>query len=152
MRTGHRDSKTRTVEAGNLAAWMEDTGEFWLLHGTAVVSHGANTFLPLERFVAEWREGLARAMHMLDQYGANTVRRVEAGVHGVKDVRYVGHGQIEPVKARRNQAAYSQTLALWDEQAQSNFLMEATNKIHNLFAQPHISSDEWPAFLSQCRK
>ena len=63
--------------------YFEDTGELWILHGSAVFETKAHKLLSVDKIFEGWAAALRRAMWMFDYHGAFSARRVEVGLAGL---------------------------------------------------------------------
>jgi hypothetical protein len=125
-------------ESRNVAMWFDETGEFWVLHGTAIDEwKPGRKNLNVRILFCGWYDNLRKAMAIYDHLGASPVRRVETGLVGVKGASLRGGPTLTAPVARKEQCVMSRQLRNWNEDAQLEFLTCAYNKVENLFGLPH---------------
>lgn len=130
-------------EAANISMWFDETGEFWVVHGTAVADwKSGRTMLRVDAVLRGWDENLRSAMKMLDRHGAYPARRVEAGVVDIKGTMWPAEMVSYSKPARRPESFLSRQHRDWSEDAQLAFLMDAYNKIRDNFALAHADQDD----------
>jgi hypothetical protein len=134
-------------ESEDLAMYFEDTGEFWLLHGSAVFETKAHKLLGVDTTFQGWSTALRRAMWLFDRYGAFSARRVEVGLTGLDGVRWPGDYEASRPPARRPEVLFERQQRDWDAEAQEAFLIDALGKVRNLFAMPRWKPVEAAVFI-----
>ena len=135
-------------ESRNVAMYFDETGEFWVIHGTAIYDYpNVGSALNVNSLLSGWADSLHRAMAFFDKYGANPTRKVEAGLMGVHGAYLPARFQSESIPARKNSCVIQQQQRNWDEQAQLDFLTDAYNKVLNLFGLPHRDQNDVRKFL-----
>ena len=78
-----------TFGTRNVAMWFDETGEFWVIHGTAIVEwRKGHRRLAVPSLIRGWHSSLRRAMAIFNRLDAFPVRRVEAGLTGVLGVTW----------------------------------------------------------------
>ncbi|TJW51945.1 MAG: hypothetical protein E5X65_20660 [Mesorhizobium sp.] len=130
---------TEWVEANkpssrNMTMFFEDTGEFWMLHGSVIAQHQGQSLLREQLMLGQWSRTLRRAMTVMDRFQAHKTRRVEAGLFGVKDLHWFSEWQGDRTPSRRNATREVLQGADWSAEAQLTFLTNAYNRVRNLFA------------------
>lgn len=85
---------------------------------------------------------------MLDRYGASPVRKVEAGLTGVRDVRWPGQWQTESPPARKDRCVAVRQNRDWSEEARLGFLTDAYNKVRDLYGFPRAAPEDTRKLLS----
>jgi hypothetical protein len=128
-------------ETRDVAMWFEETGEFWVIHGTAIDERGHKT-LSVPSLPGGWYNSLYHAMAIFDRFGALPVRKVEAGLTGVRGVMWPNHFVSGTMPARRGQCVHVRQRRDWNDEAQLEFLTEAYNKVRDLFSLPRASRNE----------
>lgn len=135
----------------DLVMYFEDTGEFWMITGSAIVSYsGTNTrSVDLATVFQGWASAMRRSHWILDRFGAFPTRRVEVGFTGFHDVRFPG-GWYEAGRppARRSELRFDRTLRDWCPQAQEAFLIEALGKVFRLFGKSPLGQSEAAKFVA----
>lgn len=115
--------------AANVSMFLDETGEFWVLHGTAVHD---NT-LGVASVMRMWASTLRRANFFFDFHHASPVRQVEVGVVGIKDVRWPGNYAAERRPSRKSTFSYEAVDRNWTSERQREFLIEAYTRLSDLF-------------------
>jgi hypothetical protein len=129
-------------ETRNVAMWFDQTGEFWVIHGTAIDEwkQGRHA-LRAEALIRGWHHGLRQAMAIYNRLGADHARKVEAGLVGVRGVLWPSRFRSDSIPARKGQCALTRQLHNWNEDAQRQFLTDAYNKVRDLFGLPHVDQE-----------
>ncbi|WP_306224940.1 hypothetical protein [Bosea beijingensis] len=130
------------VRAEDVSMYFDATGEFWILHGSAVIEAGnGRRFLQLAWVFKGWATALRRIQWLLDHFGALPARRVEVGFTGMEDVRFPGGWHISSnPPARRNAWKLERTRRDWSNPAeQEAFLTEAFDEAFALFGLNSLS-------------
>lgn len=125
-------------KTANISMWFDETGEYWIVHGTAVAEWKEDKkMLRVGPMLRGWRDNLRGAMKVLDRHGANAARRVEAGVVGIKGTMWPADMLSYSVAARKADSIIARQQRDWSDDAQLDFLTDAYNKIRDNFALPH---------------
>ncbi len=129
--------------------YFETTGEFWILHGSAITEADNNRrFLNLAWVFNGWATTLRRVHWLFDHFGALPARRVEVGFTGIENVRFPGGWNISNPPARRNALKFEQTQRDWTNPAvQEAFLAEAFDEVFSLFGLDRRSPAETLVFV-----
>jgi len=79
-------------ESRDLTMYFEDTGEFWMITGSPIVTYsGSNKrAVDLAAVFRGWASAIRRIHWILDHFGALPTRRVEVGFTGFDDVQFPG--------------------------------------------------------------
>ena len=146
-------SSTRDAprESEDLTMYFEDTGEFWMITGSPIVTiSGTNKrAVDLARVFQGWAAALRRANFILDHFGALPVRRVEVGFTGFDDVQFPGGWyQAARPPARRPELRFDSTLRGWSADAQEAFLIEALGKVFRLFGMSPLPQADATKFVA----
>lgn len=129
---------TSDDETANISMWFDETGEFWITHGTAITAwKGGKKMLRIGSLLCGWRNNLRSAMKVLDEHGALAARRVEAGVVDIKGTMWPAQMLSYSAPARKPKTIMQRQQRNWSEEAQLQFLTDAYNKIRDNFALPH---------------
>jgi hypothetical protein len=120
----------------DLTMYFEDTGEFWMITGSPIVTYSGTTkrAVDLAAMFQGWASAIRRIHWILDHFGALRARRVEVGFTGFDDVRFPGgwyEASLPP--ARRPELRFDRTLRDWSPEDQEAFLIEALGKVFRLF-------------------
>jgi len=126
------------IASTNIAMFFEDTGEFWMLHGSVIVPHNGYSLLKDQPMLGQWSQFLRRSMAVMDRFGALTARRVEAGLVNVRDLRWYAEWEMDRLQSRRNEAIESRQSQDWNNAAQITYLTDTYNRVRSLFALPRI--------------
>ena len=121
-------------ETRNATMYFDATGEFWTVHGTAVEDYKYGPTLRHQAVLIWWARSLKAALAVLDTFGASPLRRVEAGLFGVRGVRWPGTWQSDSPVARKNSFYVERKSRDWDEDARLAFLTAAYAEVTNLFS------------------
>jgi hypothetical protein len=143
-----KDDEDR-YEAANVAMYFEDTGEFWVLHGTAIGATHSRTVLRYASLIGGWSKVLRRANAVFDRFGAYPLRRVELGLTGISGVRWPGSYQTDSPPARRPVFVIERQGRNWGSVDQYAILDEALAGLRNLFALQKPSPVELRQILAQ---
>jgi hypothetical protein len=140
------------VEAKDVSMYFDATGEFWILHGSAVVEgHQGRRFLELASVFKGWASALRRVHWLFDHFGALPARRVEVGFTGMDNVRFPGGWNTSAgTLSRRDTLKFDQTRRDWsDPAAQETFLVGAFDEVFVLFGLDGRSPAETLAFVRE---
>ena len=137
--TGARDEAASST---NISMFFEDTGEFWMLHGSVIVPNKGYFLLQHHRMLPQWSQFLRRSMLVLDRFGSSGPRRVEAGLFKVRDLRWPGLWEMDQIQSRRNHAVTTRQNQDWSGTAQISYLTNTYNKVRNLFALPRVPESQ----------
>lgn len=144
------NTSDRQDESRNVAMYFDETGEFWVIHGTTIYDWPeVGLALNEKSLLSGWADTLHRAMAFFDNYGANPTRKVEAGLMNVHGVYLPGRFQSESIPARKNSCVVQRQQRNWDDQAQLDFLTDAYNKVLDLFGLPHRDQNDARQFLNR---
>lgn len=129
--------------------FFDETGEFWILHGNAInEGRRGNAVLAVQPLVDGWARSINKAFVLFDRFGATPVRKVEAGLIGVRDVRWPGQWESESPPARKDRSVLVRQNRNWSEEARLGFLTDAYNKVRDLYGFPHASPEDTKKLLS----
>jgi hypothetical protein len=136
-------------ESTNVAMYFDETGEFWVLHGTAIDSTGSKKVLRVHSLLGGWSKVLRKANAVLDSFGAYPTRKVEVGLTGMGRVHWLGNREGNSPPARRDTFRYEKKLRGWSPEHQLAFLHQAYAELKNLFALPKPSAQELDEILRE---
>ncbi|MDF3154066.1 hypothetical protein P3C58_18980 [Mesorhizobium sp. XAP10] len=142
-------SEAKEPSSSNMTMFFEDTGEFWMLHGSVVVKHQGQPLLRDHLMLGQWSRTLRKAMKVIDRLQGHRTRRVEAGLFGVKDLHWFSEWQGDRTPSRRNATREVLQSADWSAEAQLTFLTNAYNRVRNLFALERSTEAEVTQILQQ---
>jgi hypothetical protein len=134
--------------SSNITMFFEDTGEFWMLHGSVIVPRKDYTLLKDHMMLGQWSQVLRRSMQVMDRLGALDARRVEAGLYNVRDLRLHAQWEMDQPQSRRNEVATTRQSRDWSDTAQITYLTDTYNRVRGLFTQPRISEAQVLEILS----
>jgi hypothetical protein len=130
-------------ETRNMSYFFDETGEFWVLHGTAINdNHLSRSFL-----VKGWKEAMRQSLAVFDKFEAFPKRKVVVGLFGVKDVMLFDEYQNRRT-ARKNDFVLERADVGWSEEAQLSFLTQAYNRALDLFALGRVDENEIKKLLN----
>lgn len=132
--TGPRAQEPR--EAGNVAMYFDETGEFWLTDTTALYLHEGRLTLGVRALVTSWGDALRTVNNAFDKLGASKVRTVEFGIVGLADAHWPANIESQARPARKNTFRFSRTARDWSRDAQLALLTEALDELHDIFGLP----------------
>lgn len=141
--------ETHEMSSTNMTMFFEDTGEFWMLHGSVIAPHQGQLLLRDHPMLGQWSQLLRKAMAVMDRFQAQKTRRVEAGLFGVKDLQWFSEWQGDRTPSRRNDAHEARQNVDWSPEAQLTFLTDAYNRVRNLFALERSTEAEVTRILQQ---
>lgn len=125
------------LESRNVAMWFDETGEYWVVHGTAIHDWKyEKSSLNVHRLLTGWEQALRAGMKALDRLGATPVRRVEAGLVGIRGVMWPADFRAYSSPARKERTIIQVQQRDWSGDAQLAFLTDAYNRIRDNFALP----------------
>ena len=142
----HDDS---AYSSANMMMFFEDTGEFWMLHGSAILEFREHRLLKDRVMLGQWSRTLRQTMHVMDDFGARGARRVEAGLFGARDLRWPSEREWDRPISRRNVTTANRQSRDWGADVQMTFLTEAYNRVTNLFALERSTEAEVTEILMQ---
>lgn len=134
--------------SSNVTMFFEDTGEFWMLHGSVIVPTKNYALLKDHIMLGQWSQMLRRAMLVMDRNGALGARRVEAGLNDILDVRWHAEWEMDRIQSRRSDVRTVRQSRDWSSSAQITFLTDAYNRVRGLFALPRISEAQVSEILA----
>ncbi|MBM6581670.1 hypothetical protein ILT44_15845 [Microvirga sp. BT689] len=143
---GNRDE---SFETSNVACFFSETGEFWVLHGTAIRETSRGAQLYPNEVIRCWSRTMRQAFGVLDRFGALQARKVEVGLTGLQGVHWPGVYEAERVRCRKPRFTFHRQSREWGHQDQVGFLAEAYNGLLNLFGIRHMTEAEFKAILWQ---
>lgn len=129
-------------ETKNVAMFFDGTGEFWVLHGTAFVDHGAFRTLAVSSVLKNWLSTIRRANFLFDRLGASPARRVEVGLVGLKGSRWPGQFSADQKPARRDRFMIDAVDRDWSADRQRDFVIDAYTRLTDIFGWPKPSEKE----------
>jgi hypothetical protein len=137
---------THCLEAGtyvseNIACFFTETGEVWIIHGSAISKDQSVLTLNLSSMLRGWRRALRNTMVIFDKFGALQTRRVELGLVGMTGVGCTLDWGRSP-QSRRDRFVMPRQSRDWNENAQLGFLTDAYNGVRDLFALPKTGEGE----------
>jgi hypothetical protein len=142
-------SEAHEMSSTNMTMFFEDTGEFWMLHGSVIAPHQGQLLLRDHPMLGQWSQLLRKAMAMMDRFQAQKTRRVEAGLFGVKDLQWYSEWQGNRTPSRRNDTRVIRQSQDWSPEAQLTFLTDAYNRVRDLFALERSTEAEVTRILQQ---
>lgn len=142
-------SEAREASSTNMTMFFEDTGEFWMLHGSVIAQHQGQLLLRDHPMLGQWSRLLRKAMAVMDRFQAQKTRRVEAGLFGVKNLQWFSEWQGNRTPSRRNDTQEVRQNVDWSSEAQLTFLTNAYNRVRNLFALERSTEAEVTRILQQ---
>ena len=142
-------SESGEASSTNMTMFFEDTGEFWMLHGSVIAQHQGQLLLRDHLMLGEWSRMLRSAMALMGRFHGQKFRRVEAGLFGVKDLQWFSEWQGYRTPSRRNDTRETRQSADWSAEAQLTFLTNSYNRVRNLFALDRSSEAEVARILQQ---
>lgn len=132
--------------ASAVAAFHEQSGEWWFIDQASVFKHSGTTYFDPLRAVCEWKRYIRNANVNLDRLGAPSLRKVIVGAEGVKDAVWPG---LEDRRYRKDSLLYSAQLAQWTAVDEMVFLREAYNEMRNGYAQPHVDQTDFDQLIER---
>jgi len=142
-------SDAHEASSTNMTMFFEDTGEFWMLHGSVIAQHQGQLLLRDHPMLGQWSQMLRKATVVMDRFQAQKIRRVEAGLFGIKDLQWFSEWQGDRTPSRRNDTQEARQNADWSAEAQLTFLTTAYNRVRNLFALERSTEAEVTRILQQ---
>lgn len=136
------------IETRNVSMFFDETGEFWILHGTAIREGRYGAVLSVPALVDGWKRAMNKSFALLNRYGASPVRKVEVGLVGVQGVRWPGQWQSESPPARKDRCVTVRQQRDWGEEARLVFLTDAYNHVRDLFGYPRAALEDTRKLLS----
>lgn len=124
--------------------WFKNTSEIWSFNCLASFqpSENAHRLLSWSVFPNSWREHLDKTLAFLDRIGVRGPLKIEAGVTGLKDVKWAsGYGQL--YSALNDEIYVQQVDAKWDERTRLQFLTDTFNRLSEAFNRPSVTVDQF---------
>jgi hypothetical protein len=134
-------------ETRNVAMYFDQSGEFWILHGNAIGNDKFGPTLYYPSVIDGWSRAMKRSFAVFKRFGALPACKVEAGVVGVKDMRWPGRFEVESPLARKSQCVLVRQQRDWGDDAQLDFLTDAFNSIRDLFSLPRADREDTRKYL-----
>lgn len=132
----------------NACLYFDDTGEFWVVHGTAVpLADRGNYFVLPEPTIANWSKTLRYVMRLYDEHGASPERRVVFGVVGLDNAFWPDGRQssIAAPRARKPSMLVDRQIVGWSQDQQLDFLRLAYNELRGVFSLPKLDQKQFKA-------
>jgi len=126
-------------ETRNVSMYFDETGEFWILHGTAIGEYNGDLTLGFKALVKGWAGALTQTFAAFERFSGSPVRKVEAGLVGMSSVRWPGDFAFDSPLARKDQCVMHRQHRDWSEEARLGFLTDAYNKVRDLYGLPLAS-------------
>ncbi|QOJ31418.1 MAG: hypothetical protein HRU81_04505 [Gammaproteobacteria bacterium] len=133
----------------DMTMYFEDTGEFWMLHGSVIAQHEGQLLLRDHPMLGQWSQFLRKATAVMDRFQALKMRKVEAGLFGVKDLQWYSEWRGSRTPSRRNDTRITRQSQDWGQEAQLTFLTDAYNRVKNLFGLERSTEAEISRILQQ---
>jgi hypothetical protein len=133
------DGKT---EAENVVMYFDETGEFWMLHGTAIGGDSDARSLYVQSLMRGWAHAMKTALAAFESFGGFPVVRIEAGLVGMKDVYWLGPWRVNSPRARKDSCVTERKQRDWSDEERLKFLVDAYNAVLNIYGLPRASSDD----------
>lgn len=129
-------------EPKNVSLYFDETGEFWVLHGTAINYHEGKNYLSQYRLLEGWKGAMRQSLAVFDHFGALPDRKVEVGLFRVINVRLsMGIGTADHL-ARKDEFCLERKSGDWGEEVQLSFLTQAFNGVLDLFGLGKVVENE----------
>jgi hypothetical protein len=142
-----RDGKFRTRTA---TQWFSTTGEIWGFDNNVIdTDQEGKQVLAYIYLIQRWRQFLGRGIDLLRHLGAGPVLRVEAGVTGLKGIRWAGRLRSERVVALDDTAIHQRQSSEWSDADQHAFLAQAFNKVCEAFGFAPVTEEQFSRLLGQ---
>lgn len=140
---------TNLKQAANMTMFFEDTGEFWMLHGNAVINSQKPSLINHFMVLQNWSKMLRTSIDVLKLHGADKIISVEAGMFGIENTQLYDPWADQRPTSRRNQMVCNRQNTNWSNEAQISFLALSYNKLLNLFAKEPVTEAEITTFLAK---
>lgn len=124
--------------------WFEDTGEVWGFNGAASFTREGLGLLASIDIPKRWLELLNSALDFQTGIGAKGPFQVEAGVVGLKNVRW-GVRAGKSYGARKEEVFLRRVDIKWAKEARREFLFDLFNALGDNFNQNKVTTDEFKA-------
>lgn len=141
------DGDGQTLETANASMFFDETGEFWVIQGTAIGVANDHKGLRVHAVVGGWARALHRAHWFLDFFKAYPNRRVEVGVVGLDGVCWPSNWASQRRPSRKAAFKFDRTQRDWSTSAQESFLAQAYIGLCDVFAVDRPSAEEAAAFV-----
>jgi hypothetical protein len=135
-------------QTANISCFFDETGEIWVIHGTAILNDKYGATLHPGRLVGGWSSAIRQSFSIFDHFGALEARRVEVGLVGVKGVRWLGNWQHDSPLGRKDRFLAERQSRDWNAAAQIAFLIDAYSGVKDLFGLPRASEIEVKEILA----
>ena len=132
--TGPRSQKPR--EAGNIAMYFDQTGEFWITSSSDIYEHKDRLILGIRGIIQAWARALKTANDTFDRLGANYVRKIEFGIVGLDNVHWPERIASQSPPARKSTFLYEYIGRDWDIETQHVILTDAIDRLRDIFGLP----------------
>lgn len=141
-------STTERHVAGDAAHYFEANGEIWTIAST-LWRGNKGIGLELRETMRAWKKALSASNAFMDQNGASTLRKVEAGITGLLGAHLpIGRG-YNTAQSIKSHIQMSQQLSKWDEAAQQAFLLDLLNAVMSAFSQARVSIEDLGKFTGR---
>lgn len=129
----------------NICCYFEKSGEFWVLHGTAI----SDNFLKFDNLINSWSNAMRQVFSLFDKFGASPNRKVIAGLFGVEGVKWPMKLENQQTPSRKNDCRNERQSRDWNKKNQLDFLLEALNQIYDLYNFPEANIENIKSLLKR---
>ncbi len=144
------DGVGNEYESRNVAMWFDETGEYWVVHGTCIDAWRNHQAIRYESLMRGWQRALKSAMLSFDRLGASPVRKVEVGLVGIRGILWPEDNfAVLSSPARKDRMSFEIQGRSWSVDNQLQFLTDAFNKMRDAFALPHVEKSDLERFLNR---
>lgn len=122
------------LQAGNVAMYFDDLGEYWAIDSTATFERKNGTrSLALTGMLVGWALFLRRATSIMDNFGAYPLRRFECGIVGLDNTFWPTQFDLNTPAARKKQVYFESKQRDWSAAAQTSLLRNAYDEVRDAF-------------------
>lgn len=135
---------TSDQKAHAATQWFKNTSEIWAFNCLASFQQAENAprLLCWGVFPKSWREHLDKTLALLDHIGVKGLLKVEAGVTGLKDVKW-GNDFGHCYTALDDAVHVQHVDAQWDQKTRLQFLTDTFNRLGEAYNRPPVTVEQF---------
>ncbi|MEQ8403601.1 MAG: hypothetical protein RKE49_00790 [Oceanicaulis sp.] len=131
----------------NLSMWFDENGEYWILHGEALVQQHGQTYFRLNSVLQNWRSQIQTMTRFFDAFGAENVRELELGVVGLRGALLASNSLRLGPRARKPTIVYKAISKAWTDDDIDEILFGFFNIARDAFGLAHAEKSEFTSAM-----
>jgi hypothetical protein len=132
--------------ATNVAAFHQDSGEWWFIESASVFEYGGQTYFDPLLTLSNWRRAIRMANASLDRLNAPLTRKIIVGVSSVQDAQWPDRGSHI---FRKPGLEVSHQRERWTAIDEASLLFDAYNDVRDGFSMPYLLREQFDELLDK---